>query len=116
MSNNPSTPFSNGTEYEWFLSQYCERCTKCKLREDDFPEFPEKGGCVIRDALEYARFDISRYPSEWIRELRSAEDGSSITWHYCTRFSNPDYKGVMVPYFNMMKKALFKEKKNEEKR
>ncbi len=107
MSNNPSKPFSSGTEYEWFLEQFCERCTEHKLREDGFPEFPDNGGCPIRDALENARFDVSQFPSEWVRELRSAKDDSVLAWNYCIRFNNPDYENVMVPYFTMMSRALF---------
>ena len=108
MSNKPASVFSNGTEYEVFLYNFCERCRNYKLRESDgFPEFPENGGCKVLDAMENARFDTSLFPSEWIRELRDADD-KIIAWHYCTRFSNPDYENVMVPYFTMMKKALAK--------
>lgn len=108
--NKPSTPFSNGTEYEWFKEQYCEKCLHYKERDDGFPEFPENGGCPILDAMENARFDMKQFPSEWVRVLTSANDGSPISWHYCIRFNNDDYDGVMVPYFNKMKKALFRDK------
>lgn len=111
MSNNPSKPFSSGTEYEVFIYNFCERCRGYKERENDgFPEFPEKGGCLIRDAMENARFDISKFPSEWVRELRSAKDNSILAWHYCTRFSNADYENVMVPYFELMRDALITER------
>ena len=110
MSNNPATPFSNGTEYEVFLSNFCERCVNQKLRDDGFPEFPENGGCPVLDAMENARFDLSQFPSDWIRELRSAEDDHIIAWYYCTRFHNTDYEKVMVPYFTMMKNALIADK------
>jgi hypothetical protein len=107
MSNGRSMPFSNGTEYEVFLYNFCERCRNNKLREDGFPEFPEKGGCPIRDAMENARFDIGQFPVEWVRELRDATDNHVIAWHYCIRFSNPDWD-VMESYFTMMKNALIK--------
>lgn len=106
MSNNPSQPFSNGSEYEFFRYNFCERCRNQKLRDDGFPEFPDKGGCPVLDATENARFDISQYPSEWIRELRSAENNTVLSWHYCIRFSNEDYENVMIPYFNLMKRSL----------
>ena len=107
MSNNPSKPFSNGTEYEVFLYNFCERCTEYKLREDGFPEFPDKGGCPVLDAMENARFDITQFPSEYIRELRAADDNRPLAWHYCIRFNGEDYEKVMVPYFELMSKALF---------
>ena len=107
MANNPSLPFSNGSEYEDFKYQFCERCTKYKEREDGFPEFPENGGCQILDDLEYARFDIKRWPSTKLRELTNAKTGNPIAWHYCIGFENADYEGVMVPYFTLMSKALF---------
>ena len=107
MSNKPSMPFSNGTEYEVFLYQFCERCTNYKKREDGFPEFPDKGGCPILDAMECARFDIKRFPTEWIRKLTSADDDSPIAWHYCIRFTNSDW-GLMEKYFTLMKNALIK--------
>ena len=107
MSNNPSRPFSNGTEYEWFRYQFCERCLNYKENEKGFPEYPDKGGCPVLDAMENARFDISQFPSEDIRELTNAKTGDKIAWHYCRKFHNSDYEGVMVPYFTMMSKALF---------
>lgn len=107
MSNGRSMPFSNGTEYEIFLDNFCNRCTNYKLREDGFAEFPEKGGCVILDAMENARFDVRQFPIEWIRELHDATDNHVIAWHYCIRFSNPDW-GIMERYFTMMKNALIK--------
>lgn len=106
--NKPSKPFSNGTEYEDFRYQFCERCLHYVMRKDGFPELPENGGCRILDAMENARFDIKQFPSEWVRELTSANDDSPIAWHYCIRFSHNDYDGVMVPYFNLMKNALIK--------
>jgi len=109
MSNGPSTPFSNGTEYEVFLDNFCYRCMNYKERENDgFPEFPEKGGCPILDAMENARFDESLFPSHWVRYLRDATDDHVIAWHYCIRFNHKDYENVMVPYFTLMKNAILK--------
>lgn len=60
MTIEPSTRFSSGTEYEIFLYNFCQRCSKGKTREDDgFPEFPENGGCPIWDAMEYQPFSCS---------------------------------------------------------
>ena len=112
MANEPSTIFSSGSEYEWFKEQFCERCLNHKEREDGLPAFPEDGGCEIEDACEYARFDKRMFPSEWLRRLTDV-DGNVICWNYCIRFSNPDYEGVMVPYFTMMKNALEKKKNNK---
>lgn len=112
MSNSPSNPFSSGTEYEVFKYNFCERCKEHKLNEDGFPAFPEKGGCSIEDAMENARFDISVFPSENIRELRDANDDSIICWHYCNRFHSEDKK-TQFEYFDLMKRAICKDKNGE---
>lgn len=104
--NKESKPFSSGTEYEIFLYNYCERCRAYKLREDGFPEFPENGGCLILDAMENARFDISKFPSEYIRELTDANDDSIIAWHYCNQFDAEDEE-TQFKHFDMLKRALF---------
>lgn len=80
-----SNVFSNGTEYEIFLDNYCNKCRHGKLREDGFPEFPEQGGCPIWDAMENARFDASQFPSDDILEVRD-RDGNVLSWHHCCRF------------------------------
>ena len=106
MSNKPSKPFSNGTEYEIFQYNFCERCRNFVLRDDGFPAFPERGGCPILDAMENARYNIELFPSEQIRELRDKED-HIIAWHYCIRFSNAD-NDIMEKYFSLMKRAIEK--------
>ena len=103
--NKKGKPFSSGTEYEVFLYNYCEKCRSYKLRDDGFPEFPDKGGCQILDAMENARFDISQFPSEHIRELTDAKDNSIIAWHYCDRF-DAEKDDVQNMYFEKMKRAL----------
>ena len=85
MRSLPSKPFSNGTEYEVFRYNYCERCKNHKVREDGFPAFVEDGGCPIEDAMEYARFDLSKFPNKKIREIRNKDD--NITrYHHCIEF------------------------------
>lgn len=106
MANKPSRPFSNGTEYEVFKYNFCERCRKHKLRDDGFPAFTEDGGCPIEDAMENARFDISLFPSEYIRKLTSADDNTVIAWHYCNKFDAFDEE-TQFKYFDLMKRALF---------
>lgn len=80
-----SKPFSNGTEYENFLYNYCYRCERGKLRDDGFPESPDKGGCPIWDAMENARFDITKFPTKEITEVRDRE-GNVLKWHHCFDF------------------------------
>lgn len=109
MSKTPSTPFSNGTEFEVFKDNWCYRCRAHKERPDGFPEFPENGGCPIEDATENARFDISKFPSDMLLTLRDATTDEVICWHYCLRFNSPD-EDVQFRYFDMMKRAMFKEK------
>lgn len=83
----PSTPFSNGTEYELFVEYFCENCKAYKLREaDGFPEFPEFGGCPILDKMERAYFDSSFFPENDIVEIRDAETNKIISWHSCKKF------------------------------
>lgn len=38
MRTEPSTPFSNGMEYENFTYYFCERCNKGKRDEDDYSD------------------------------------------------------------------------------
>jgi len=113
MSNLPSKPFSNGTEYEIFLYNYCEQCRSYKLRDDGFPEFPENGGCPILDAMENARFDISAFPSDHIRELHDADTDETIRWHECNRFDPEDEK-LANEAFTRMSMAVIPGFKKEE--
>lgn len=78
-------PFSNGTEYEVFLDNWCHECTYYKERFDGFPEFPEWGGCPVLDAMEHARFDLDCFPKKFIIEEHDA-DGNVLCWHKCIRF------------------------------
>lgn len=109
VSKVPSTPFSNGTEFEVFKQNWCYRCRAHKERPDGFPEFPENGGCPIEDATENARFDISKFPSDMLLTLRDATTDKPICWHYCLRFDSPN-EDVQFRYFDMLKRAMFKEK------
>lgn len=115
MSEVPSKPFSSGTEYEVFKYNYCEICRHHKVREDGFPALVEDGGCPIEDAMEFARFDNSQFPTDMVRELRDCKD-NVIDWHYCLRFnSNSGKEETQNNYFNKMKRALeqLKEQTNE---
>ena len=104
MSNLPSKPFSSGTEYEVFKYNFCEDCRKHVVREDGLPAFVEDGGCPIEDAMENARFDITKFPHDDIRELRDAKDDSVIAWHCCNRFDCTD-SNRQEKYLNMMNRA-----------
>lgn len=87
MKDIPSKPFSSGTEYEIFLYNYCEKCSRYLLREQDgFPAFPEDGGCRVLDAMERARFDIRLFPNKKIRQIED-NDGKVIKWHHCVDFA-----------------------------
>ena len=80
-----SKPFSNGTEYEIFLDNYCNKCERGKLREDGFPEFPDKGGCPIWDKMENARLNIEEFPANDILEVKD-RGGNVLSWHHCCSF------------------------------
>lgn len=85
MKYKKSKVFSNGTEYECFLEDYCEQCYFRRLGEDGFAEFAENGGCVIRDKLETSRFNPEGYPSSYIREIHD-DKGNIQNWHHCMFF------------------------------
>ena len=95
MRSFPSKPFSNGTEYEVFRYNYCERCKNHKVREDGFPAFVEDGGCPIEDAMEYARFDLSKFPNKKIREIRD-EDDDITRYHHCIEFNKINWNLMTV--------------------
>lgn len=92
MRYSESKPFSSGMDYEFFVENWCGNCTRYKLRDDMFPEFPENGGCPVLDAIEYARFDLSKFPSKDIIEERD-EDGNVLYWHKCTKFKRRKANG-----------------------
>lgn len=92
MKYSESKPFSSGTEYEIFLDNWCYECNHYKAREDGFPEFPEFDGCPILDAMEYARFDLERFPADDIIEERD-DDGNVIYWNKCTKFKRRKTNG-----------------------
>lgn len=85
MKYSESKPFSSGMDYEIFLDNWCYECVHYKARIDGFPEFPENGGCPVLDAMEYAKFDLSEFPSKDIIEERD-EDGNVMYSHKCTKF------------------------------
>lgn len=101
MEIKPSTPFSSGTEYENFLYYFCKRCSKGKLREDGFSEFPENGGCPIWDAMENARLG-EPFPSEKIVRIVD-ENGGIRVWNCCMDFQTND-TNLMAAH-----KSLFEE-------
>ncbi len=100
--NRPGRVFSNGTEYEVFRYSFCDRCKKQVLRDDGFPAFSDEGGCEILDAMENARFDVSQFPSEKIRELTDKE--GIVAWHCCSEFETDDEK-VQQAYNDMVGRA-----------
>lgn len=83
----PSSPFSNGIEYEIFLDNFCYRCKKHKTSDDGFCAFVADGGCPIENAMEDARFGYD-FPSEDI--VKIVEDGNIRHWHVCKSFETDD--------------------------
>ena len=105
-----SRPFSNGTEYEWFCEQYCDRCRHYKERDDGFPAFVEDGGCPIRDKVEYARLG-EPFPSECFADL-STPDGKAIAFNVCCHFwaENDDDQ---FKYFRLFMDAICGKEKDK---
>lgn len=103
----PSSPFSNGTEYEIFFDNFCYRCKKHKVDKNGFCAFIADGGCPIENAMEDARFGYD-FPSEDI--VRIIEDGETKYWNVCKAFETDDA--------NLMKsfQALFDDHPNRERR
>ena len=83
----PSSPFSNGMEYEFFLENFCYRCKKHKVGADGFCAFVAQGGCPIENAIEDARLG-NPFPSEDI--VRIVEDGKTTHWNICKAFETDD--------------------------
>lgn len=84
----PSKPFSNGTEYEIFLENFCFRCKHGKINEDGYAEYPENGGCKTWDAMENARFDIDLFPCDDVVMIK--EEGKMPLWNVCKHFESID--------------------------
>lgn len=101
----PSKPFSNGTEYEVFLCNFCHRCKHGIISEEGYAEYPENGGCKIWDALENARFDLNVFPCEDVLQIE--KDGHIPIWHACKSFETDD-ESVMTAY-----KKLFEDTEGE---
>jgi hypothetical protein len=86
MRTEPSTPFSNGTELEFFLENFCERCEKCTTDAWN----PAPSDCKICNALHDARWDITKWPKDYI--VKVYEDGERFPtfWHICKEFNSED--------------------------
>ena len=106
MEIKPSKPFSNGTEYEVFVSNFCHRCKHGIISEEGYAEYPENGGCKIWDALENARFDLKVFPCEDVVQI--VKNGYAY-WHVC-RFFKTDDEHLMIAYRKMFGDT---EKENE---
>ena len=91
--HKPSRPFSNGTEYEIFLSCFCDRCRRYRLEGGGVPA---RSSCKVEKAMHNARFDLTLWPENDIVETA---DGRRI----CLRFNDkavpaaPRKKAVAVP-------------------
>ncbi len=84
----PSKPFSNGTEYEVFLDNFCCRCTKYKTDKNNKTEW-----CPTAYALECARWDENKWPSEKLIRFAGY-------YHLCLGFQNGD-ADLMKRYNNL---------------
>ena len=74
----PSRPFSNGTEAEIFLYNFCERCRRLRHDSDGLPA---GNSCRIEKAMHNARFDEKLWPA---KEIVEAIDGRRV----CLRFDD----------------------------
>lgn len=63
---------SNGSEGEWFMSKFCDRCVYDRRDDDD-------GGCNIILRTMIHDVDDAEYPKEWTRN----DKGEPV----CTKFA-----------------------------
>lgn len=98
----PSKPFSNGIAYEYFLETFCYRCDKHKTDKNGFCAFVEEGGCPIENAMEDARFDLSRFPSNEI--VCIIRDGQIDYWNVCKEFTTHEPK-LMTKFLELFRGA-----------
>lgn len=70
------TLFSNGTEYEIFQYNFCDKCSKFVYWEEATDDNPV---CPIEEAMAQACFDETKFPHEFIQE---DEQG----YKHCTEF------------------------------
>lgn len=54
-----TTMFSNGTEYMWFIEQWCDRCTRFR-----------KGYCRVFRMTEKARYDEKYFPYDQLMDYK----------------------------------------------
>lgn len=104
----PSSPFSNNTEYEIFLENFCYRCNKHKTDKNGFCAFVSDGGCSIENAMEDARFGYD-FPSNDI--VKIVENNEVKHWSVCKHFESTD-KDLMKAY----KKLFESEEENNANR
>lgn len=77
---NKSKPFSNGTEYHWFLDNYCYQCYRY---HEDEEGFPTKNSCKVEKAIALYQFDDSqKWPDEIVQTGKK--------YHHCVLFCNKD--------------------------
>ena len=76
--HKPSSPFSNGTEYEIFLSSFCDRCRRFRLEGGGMPA---RSSCKTEKAMFNARFDTALWPEN---DIVITAGGRRV----CLRFSD----------------------------
>ena len=79
MKYKIATKFSNGTEYEVFLDNYCYN--NCIYYKEDGSTM-EDGNCPIEYGLDVGRWDDKDYPSNVLLEVWT-DGGEVMSWHMC---------------------------------
>ena len=70
-----TTMFSNGSEYEWFIENQCEKCTKFR-----------KGYCRTYRMTEKARWDEKYFPYDDLQDIKG------YAGKHCKRFTTEKQK------------------------
>lgn len=86
MIYRESRPFETNAEYVRFVHNQCKNCTRFKLHNGLYPEYPANGGCPVLDAIEIARNnDIGFFPKRDIIE-EVYDDVDLVSRRICKRF------------------------------
>lgn len=89
-SNLPNAkPFSSGSEHEFFIETWCDRCTLMRYGKDGIPT---NDGCETERAIAMAYFDAEKY---WPQDGTLVTDDRCRT--LCRKFNAKDKK-LMAAY------------------
>lgn len=87
MIYRESRPFETNAEYVRFVNNWCKNCTRFKLHNGLFPEYPADGGCPVLDAIEIAKINVDWFPEKDIIE-EVYDNVDVVSRRICKRFES----------------------------